>query len=107
MDLFDCMFELNWISELNSPTFSQTLISIVQLMEWKVHLSFIRYQTISTNISLKTCLNFFSPSFKLRFQDTEVFSSCWDLTGCGCEGQPWLKGEEVNIYDITKFYRLT
>ena len=30
-----------------------------------------------------------------RFQDTEVFSSCWDLTGCGCEGQPWLKGEEV------------
>ena len=27
-----------------------------------------------------------------------MFSSCWDLTGCGCDGQPWLKGEEVCTY---------
>ena len=31
----------------------------------------------------------------LRFLDTEVVTSCRDLTQCGCSGQPWLLQEEV------------
>ena len=31
-----------------------------------------------------------------RFLDTEVVTTCRDLTQCGCSGQPWLLQEEVN-----------
>ena len=30
-----------------------------------------------------------------RFLDTEVVTTCRDLTQCGCSGQPWLLQEEV------------